>query len=124
LPKDVVTIDQINRKIGAEKGSLTDNEIATKVARQFFEALIAEDYEKAGLILEGIPAEKMKEMFGRFKFQRIVEIGKPGPGPRPEMQAIQVPVTVEMKGSQTRKFAPLIRPVYGHPDRWGICGGI
>jgi len=124
LPKDVFTVDQINRKIGLEKGNLTNDEIATKVAKQFFEALIAEDYEKAGLILEGIPAEKMKEMLGRFKFRRIVEIGKPQPGPRPEMRAIQVPVTVEMMGSQTRKFAPLIRPVYGHPDRWGICGGI
>jgi hypothetical protein len=223
LPKDVMTVDQISRKVGLEKGSLTDNEIATKVAKEFFEALIAEDYEKAGLILEGIPAAKIREMYGRFQFRRIVEIGKAVPGPIPQMQAIKVPVTVEwggskpwvqefdarvpltddetaakhareffeslakedhaavqktlasgtefegfiaknadkikqfserfkllrivevgkptvcpeskllevpvkieveMKGSHNRTFGPLIRPVYGHPDRWGICGGI
>ena len=223
LPKDIVTVDQINQKVGLEKGNLTDDEIATKVAKEFFEALIAEDYEKAGLIMEGMPAEKMKESYGSFKFRRIFEVGKPVPGPIPEMKAIQVPVTVEwgegnkwvqrfearvpltddesatkaakkffeslvkedeaatremlakglvfegfdankadkikeffgrykllrivevgkpgpypnsklievpvkiemeIKNSQSRKFSPYIRPVYGHPDRWGICGGI
>ena len=51
-----------NRTIGLEKGDLTNDEIAAKVAREFFEALIAEDYAKAGLLLEGMPAERMKEV--------------------------------------------------------------
>jgi hypothetical protein len=123
LPKDVYIIDQINQQIGLAKGDLTQDEIAAKVAKEFFEALIAEDYKKAGLLLEGMPADKMKEMFGRFKFKRIVTIGKPVPGPRPEMKAIQVPIKVEADGTNMQ-FAPLIRPVYGHADRWDICGGI
>ena len=123
LPKDVVTIDQTNQTIGLEKGDLTNDEIAAKVAKEFFEALIAKDYAKAGILLEGIPAEKMKEMFGRYQFQRIVAVGKPAPGPIPAMKALRVPVTVEVDGKK-QTFAPLIRPVYSHPDRWGICGGI
>jgi len=127
LPKDVVTIDQINQTIGLEQGSLTKDEIAAKVAKEFFEALIAEDYAKAGLLLEGMPAEKMKEMFGRAKFQRIVEIGKPIAGVHPDPTAFQVPIKVEWEGSAgkgVKQFKPYVRPVYGHPDRWGICGGI
>ena len=50
------------------------------MAREFFEAIIAEDYAKAGLLLGGMPAERMKEVFGRVKYQRIVEVGKPAAG--------------------------------------------
>ena len=59
--------DQINPIVGLEKGDLTDEEIAAKVAREFFEAVIAADYRKAGLLYEGIPAEKMKETFGHCR---------------------------------------------------------
>ena len=96
----MITVDQINQTIGLAKGDLTNDEIAAKVAQEFFEALIAEDYRKAGLLYEGIPAEKMKEMFGRFKFQRIVEVGKPVAGKHPDPTALQVPVTVEFDGGE------------------------
>ena len=65
LPKDAETIDQIKRKPGLVKGDLTNEEIATKVAREFFEALIAEDYDKAGLMYSGLTAERAKELFER-----------------------------------------------------------
>jgi hypothetical protein len=131
LPADVVTVDQIHQTIGLEQGDLTKDEVAAKVAREFFEALIAEDYAKAGLLLEGMPAEKMKEMFGRFKFLRIVEVGKPLAGKHPDPTALQVPIKVELEGTgsnvgrkEIHQFTPYVRPVYGRPDRWGICGGI
>jgi hypothetical protein len=128
LPKDVITVDRTKLIIGLEKGDLTDNEIAAKVAREFFEAIIAGDYAKAGLLLGGMPAERMKEAFGRVKYQRIVEVGTPAPGPIPEMKALQVPITIEYKDGDgkvmQRKFAPFIRSVYEHPERWEICGGI
>jgi outer membrane lipoprotein-sorting protein len=125
LPKDVIKIDQIHEEIGLAKGNLTDNEIATKVVREFFEALIAEDYKKVGMILSGMPAEKMKESFGRYKFLRIVEIGKPAP--HAYTGSLQVPVKVEceLEGKKAvRPFSPLARPLYGQPDRWEIIGGI
>lgn len=221
LPKDVTTVDQINQTIGLEQGDLTNEEIATKVAREFFEALIAADYRKAGLLYEGIPAEKMKEMFGRCKFQRVITVEKPLAGKHPDPTALQTPITVEFGGtkevrplmlvvrstdvtvakeaargcfealiredyakafhilnkaggaegfssedmprfekmhkrvkylriveigepvqdakvgaskvpvklefelrSTQREFTPYVRPVHGHPDRWGICGGV
>jgi len=125
LPRDVITIDQIHEKIGLTKGNLTDAEIATKVVREFFEALIAEDYKKAGMIYSGMPAEKMKEGFGRVKFLRIVEVAKPAP--HSKTRSLQVPVKVEweVEGKKdVRSFSPFVRAVHGQPDRWEIIGGI
>jgi hypothetical protein len=108
MPKDVITIDQIKRKPGLVKGDLTDDQIATKVAREFFEALIAEDYNKAGLLLEGTSADKMKEMFGGFgRFLRIVEMAKPGPATNPVMQALAVPVMVEIEMKEQKRTLPV-----------------
>ena len=124
LPKDVITVDRIKNEFGLAKGNLTDDEIATKVVREFFEALIAEDYKKAGMIFSGMPAEKMKEFFGRLKFLRIVEIGKPMAGQHPDKGALQVPAKVEMEvnGQKTvKEFSPFVRP---ESKRWVICGGI
>jgi hypothetical protein len=125
LPRDVITIDQIHEKIGLTKGNLTDAEIATKVVREFFEALIAEDYKKAGMIYSGMPAEKMKEGFGRVKFLRIVEVAKPAP--HSKTRSLQVPVKVEweVEGKKdVRSFSPFVRAVHGQPDRGEIIGGI
>jgi hypothetical protein len=95
LPKGTVTIDRIRTIVGLEKGKLTDDEIATKVAREFFDALIAEDYERAGPLLEGMPAEQLKNSFGRMKFSRIIEIGQPVAGQHPDKSVLRVPVKVE-----------------------------
>jgi len=112
LPKDVTTLDQIHDKPGLVKGNLTDDEMARKVVREFFEALIAEDYTKAGLIFEGTPAEKMKQIFGRFKFFRVIDVGTPVAGQHPDKKALQVPVKVEweIKDSKVVKpFSPTVR---------------
>ncbi len=127
LPKDVMKVDNIKRPPGLVRGDLTKEQIATKVAREFFEALIAKDYKKAGLIYSGIPAKKMEELFGRHEFNRIVEIGKPKAGIHPDPTALAVPVKVEweVNGKKTVKpFLPYVRPVHGQPNRWNICGGI
>lgn len=106
LPKDVTTLDQIHHKPGLVKGNLTDDEVARKVVREFFEALIAEDYAKAGLILEGTPAERMKQMFGRFKFFRVIDVGQPLAGRHPDKKALQVPVKVEWEIKDPKRVTP------------------
>jgi hypothetical protein len=128
LPKDIVTIDQINNIVGIEKGELSDNDISVKVAREFFEALIAEDYQKAGQLYEGIPAAALKKLLGekQVKFLRIVEVGQPAPAPDPKTKAIQVPIKVEIeaKGKKAlEQFTLFVREVYKQPGRWGMCGG-
>ncbi|MBI4582299.1 MAG: hypothetical protein HY718_21575 [Planctomycetes bacterium] len=126
-PADVMRIDQTMQVIGVARGDLSDNEIAVKVAREFFEAMIAGDYAKAGQIAGGIPAEKMKEGFGELKFKRIVSIGTPTPHPDPRTHFLRVPCEVEVEADgvrQTKAFTPNIRHAYNQPDRWVIGGGI
>ena len=128
VPDDVMRIDQTTQKIGLAQGDLSDEEIAVKIVQQFFKALIAEDYDKAGKLMEGIPAERMQQGFGHIKFLRIVSIGPVAPHPIPETKGLVVPCTVEIeKDGQTSewKLDRLgIRQVFNQPGRWTIFGGI
>jgi len=129
VPSDVVVIDETTQVIGLEKGAMTDEEITVEVARQFFEALIARDYAKAGQLLSGVPAKKIEEWFGKRTFTRIIAIGKPAPQPIPLVGGTVVSFEVEEAGSDGAKSvwkgSLAIRPVgKDQPTRWTIHGGI
>lgn len=110
LPKDVMKTDQIKRPPGLVKGDLTKEQIATKVAREFFEALIVKDYEKAGLIYSGIPAEKIRADHGRLNVLRILKIGNPTAGLHPDPTALAVTVKVECGARKwVQEYSPQIR---------------
>jgi len=127
VPADVVRIDQTTQEVGLVQGKLTDEEIAVEVPRQFFEALVAEDYAKAGKLLEGIPADKMQQMFGHIRFLRIVSIGKAAPHPNPKTGGLVVPCVVEVEKDEEISEWKLdrlgVRQVYNQPGRWTIFGG-
>lgn len=128
LPDDVMQIDQVTQKIGLEQGELSDEEIAVEVVRQFYEALIAEDYAKAGRLLEGVPAARIEEMFKDLKIVRIISIGEPKPHPTPRVGGFMVPCKLEIEKDGIRSiyepYGPGVRPVYGQPNRWDIHGGV
>ena len=128
VPDDVMRVDQTTQEVGLVQGNLTDDEIAVEVVRQFFQALIDKDYAKAGKLLEGTPADKMQEIFGQFKFVRIISVGPAGPHPIPETKGLAVPCTVEIEKNgqivQLKKDSIGVRQVYNQPGRWTIFGGI
>jgi hypothetical protein len=128
VPADVLRVDQTTQEVGLPQGKLGDEEIAAEVVRQFFEALIAGDYAKAGKLLEGMPSDKMQQMFGQIKFLRIITIGPVSPHPIPETKGLVVPCTVEIeKDGQTSQWKLErigVRQVYNQPGRWTIFGGI
>ena len=134
LPKDIITVDQTKvdlRTIGLAKGDLTDEQIATKVAKECFEALIAGDYQKAGQMLRGgIPGDVLKQVFEQkqTKFLRIVEIGQPTKvhDPRSSVGILGVRLKVEKETEGKRTIEELslqIRPLDKNSDRWNIYGG-
>jgi hypothetical protein len=128
LPSDVTKVDQVSHEVGLAQGNLSNDDVVVEVAKQFFEALIAKDYARAGKLLEGMPADKMEETFGRIKFLRIVSIGKPVPHPNPATKGVVVPCVVEIEVDgkiAEQKFDRLgVRQVYNQPGRWTIFGGI
>lgn len=119
---------------------IADAAMATKAVRTFYEALIAQDYDKAGRIWKEagmvddgfLTAGDMKSLKKAFRdnscrVSRIVEIGKPVQ--HPESGSTELPIKVEVKvfpkmGKDVKEYFPLVNPVMGQPGRWGICGGI
>jgi hypothetical protein len=127
IPADVTRVDTTTQEVGLFKGDLTDDQIAVKVAQEFFEALIVKDYGRAGVVYSGMPASKMEEIFGKMEFLRILSIGDPTPHPDVRTQFLQVPCEVELRvegQTHVKKFMPNIRAVYNQPNRWAIGGGI
>lgn len=128
IPADAVRVDQTTQEVGLAQGELSDDEVAVEVARRFFTALIAEDYDAAGQLLGGIPADKMEQMFGPIKVLRIISIGQAGPHPIAETKGLVVPCTVEIRKdgqiSEWKLDKLGVREVYNQPGRWTIFGGI
>lgn len=127
VPADVTRVDWMKQEVGVTKGDLSDNQISIKVARDFFEALIAKNYAKAGSIMSGTPETKMKDSFGKLEFLRIVSIGDPKSNPDAGSHTLQVPCDVELRvngKNKTETFQLNVRPVDGQPDRWLVSGGI
>ncbi|MHC4464173.1 MAG: hypothetical protein ACYS30_22500 [Planctomycetota bacterium] len=128
IPADVMRIDQTTQKIGLVQGNLTDKEIAVKVVREFYEALIVKNYAKAGQLYSGVPADKMRERWEKLNVVRIISIGEPIPHPTPGVGGFQVPCKIEIERDGTKSiyepYGPGVRPVHGQPDRWNIHGGV
>jgi hypothetical protein len=128
VPADVTRIDQTTQEIGLEQGRLTDKEIAVKIVREFYEALIAKDYAKAGQLYGGVPADKMRERWEELNVVQIISIGEPIPHPTPGVGGFQVHCEIEIEKdgvkSILKPYGPGVRPVHGQPNRWNIHGGV
>jgi len=127
LPEDVIRADQATQAVGLPKGDLTDEEITVQLVREFFEALMAKNYSRAGQIYSGLSAEEMEKLFGDRNVTRIVSIGKPKPHWIPGVggYVVDCEVEIEKEGVKSAwKCSPAVRPVHGQPDRWNIFGGI
>ena len=118
-PAEVVRVDQTTQEVGMAKGELSEEEIAVEMARQFLEALIDQDYTKAGKLIANVPAEWVKQQpFGKTKYIRIVSIGKPVPYTNTGSLRVPCKVEIEKDGKITvQSIAPCIREVYGQPER-------
>lgn len=125
-PQEATYIDQTTQEVGLVQGNLSDNEIAKKVVREFFEALIAKDYAKAGQLMGGVPADKTKERLGRLNVLGIVSIGEPTPFAQNGSLRVPCEIQIEVDGKTDtwEPVGPFVRQVYQQPGRWDICGGI
>ncbi len=110
--------------IGLAQGNLSDEEIAVEVVRQYLEALIARNYDKASKLFPAVPADKIKEMFGELNIIRIVSMGKPILHSETNHLRVPFEVEVEMEGKINlwKKQGPLVHHLAGQPGRWAIFG--
>jgi hypothetical protein len=128
LPSDVMQIDQTTQDIGLEQGNLSDEEIAGKVVREFYEAVIAKDHAKAGRLYGNIAATRIEETFKELNIVRIISIDEPKPHPSPGVGGFMVPCKLEIEKdgiiSVYEPYGPGVRQIPGQPNRWGIHGGV
>ena len=126
LPADVVQIDQTTQQVGLPKGDLSDEEITTKVAREFLDAMIAKDYAKAGRLYSGVPADKVKELTGKVDRLRIVSMGESNKSPefsKTGCYLVSCDVEIERDGATAVITEDIyVRPVYKQPAYWAISG--
>jgi len=127
-PSDLERIDYTTQEIGLIQRNLTDSEIAVKCVRQFYEALIAKDYVKAGQIYGGASAAKMQERWENIDVLRIISISDPIPHPYPGVGGFQVHCEIEIEKdgikSVLKPYGPGVRRVPGRAHRWNIHGGV
>ncbi|MHC4664548.1 MAG: hypothetical protein ACYS9T_01155 [Planctomycetota bacterium] len=127
IPADALHLDWVNKTIGLAQGDLSDNEIAVKLVRSFFEALIAYDYAEAGRIYQGIPADRLEQAFGK-SILRIISIGRPEKDPKYGKLRVPCAVEIEKDGKiiewQPHSEGILVGPIQDQPQRWTIFGGI
>jgi len=110
--------------IGLAQGYLSDEEIAVEVVRRFLEALIAGNYDNASKLFPGVPADKIKEMFGEINIIRIVSMGKPILSSQTNQFRVPFEVEVETEGkiSLLKQQGPSVQHLAGQPNRWAING--
>jgi len=134
IPADAMRVDQTTQDIGLAQGDLTDQETGVELIRQFLQALIEQDYAKAGKLWGGVPAERMKKAYGQIRFIRIISIDKPVPcgesgqcGDDHYCTGVHVTCEVEIeengKISLWKPRCVAVRQVHGQPDRWQIISG-
>ncbi|MHC4719645.1 MAG: hypothetical protein ACYSYT_04115 [Planctomycetota bacterium] len=125
---DVKHIDTRIQDVGLEQGDLTNEGIAAKVVGEFLQALIADDYAKAGVICGGMSAAEIKSGFGQLNIRRIISIGEPVPYDKPNevfLNNLRVPCTIEIEENgkvQQRLKIFNVRQVLGRRGRWMVDG--
>ncbi len=129
VPKDVAVADLITKVIGLEQGQMTLDEVAIAVVRCFWDNILKQDYEAAGLMYQGIPGDLLKNNCAGTpseKINRIVSTGPTKPHPNPDYKdGVLVPCTIEFtrNGQIEQKTSNFfVIPVHGQPGRWTIAG--
>jgi hypothetical protein len=129
IPDDVIELYHYGVKdAGLEQNDLNEAQIVTKLVRQFFEALIAKDYTKAGYLFGGMPANDAEKKFGNLNVIRIISIGEPEQSDKYRGYKYKVPCFLELKRDEQivewQPKGPFIRQVDQTPNRWIINGGV
>lgn len=128
LPSDVDIVDMMALDIGLEQCDLTNEQIAIKLVREFFNALIAKDYESAIKLLyhESPEAEAgIRKEIEKINIIRVISVDKAFPCSPMGSWSVSCVFESEKDGKVVR-LGPtniFVNHVLGHPNRWVIEGG-
>jgi len=126
IPENAQTIDMTGIEEGLYQGDMTAEEITAEVVLQFFEAVIAYDFNRAGQLFSGIPGLLIEKFTGPSIFLEVLSFGPvyPDPDPDSNIMICSCKVLFEFDGVIYEQMIDEVhvRPVSGRPDKWIICG--
>jgi hypothetical protein len=123
---DARVVDMTEVQAGLSQGDKTEQEIAEKVTREFFEAAIARDFYRAGKLYLGAPDFLIEQAFMGANVHKIISVGPGHREPDPDSNAMNCSckVLVEIGGQYYELNAWMVRVIRIDKDtnRWLICG--
>lgn len=114
-------------RLGLLQGEQTDRQIVRAITADFFNALIAKDFIKAGALTEGMDPATIQVLADMIKPTRIVAIKEPVAQTSAPVVffTVQCNVDVHVAGiTQVASFTVKIRAIPEQPPRWAITGGL
>ena len=123
VPENVFVFDMSGISIGLEQEDMTDKEVADEIIRQFFEAVIAKDYKKAGQLYIGGPESLGRMIFNVLDLSEIISVGPAQPDTDPDSNAMISSARCLLKSNgQIYAWNDIyVKPLPSQSDRWVIC---
>ncbi len=123
LSDNVVVIDQSDKEVGLAQGDMTDMEIAVEVTQQFLRAWSANDSNKMGQLLLGVPGFIVAKYLDGGDPFKIISVGPAHRSSHPDSNAMTCPCKIlgESEGQYYENNMKMsVIPVSGQPGRWMI----
>lgn len=126
LPENIVYLDRSDEQIGLAQGNMTDEQVVAEVGRKFFEAIIAKNYNQAGLMWSAVPGLILEKFFVDVNAIEIISVGQSRHNPDPDSTSMigSCKVLLETGGQKIEldAFLIFVKRLSTHPDRWVISG--
>ncbi|MCP4256489.1 MAG: hypothetical protein GY774_03060 [Planctomycetes bacterium] len=123
---DARVVDLSEVDIGMLQGDMTDEEIAVEITRQFFEAMFAKDFHRAGQLYLGAPDFLVEQALMGANIIEVISVGPAYPDPDPDSNAMMssCKFLAEFEGQYYEVNAMMLRVIRGDKDTncWLISG--
>ncbi|MHC4581180.1 MAG: PA14 domain-containing protein, partial [Planctomycetota bacterium] len=88
VPSDAQVVDVTDVEAGLLQGDMTEEEVAVEITRQFFEAVIAKNFSRAGELYLAAPDFLVEEAFMGANMVKIVSLGSAYPDTDPDSDSM------------------------------------
>ena len=88
VPADAQVADVTDVEAGLLQGDMTDEQVAVEITRQFFEAVIAKNYYRAGQLYLVAPDFLVEKSFMGANMVKIISLGAAHPDPNPDSDSM------------------------------------
>lgn len=126
VPSDAIVADMSEAEAGLAQGDMTDEQIATEVTRQFFEALIAKDFTKAGQLYLAAPDFLVEKSLMGANVLKItsIEQARPDSDPDSSVMLVSCRALAEFGGQyfDLNAWEVRVKRVDEDENIWLICG--